>query len=58
MPTKIVPIPQGDLYKSCNHPEHNPPSHISIPFGCQMEHTCPQCGKHVVIRSNEPMLVM
>ena len=29
--------------KLCKHPEHNPPTHICIPYGKVMVHTCPSC---------------
>lgn len=38
-----------DLPKAikCNHPEHNPPSHIYIPQGKGYRHVCPGCKKAV-----------
>ena len=33
--------------KPCNHPEHNPPSLISLPPGTY-EHICPGCGYKTV----------
>jgi len=36
----------------CHSLEHNPPTHIHIPHGKMMIHTCPQCGKVVEVRSN------
>lgn len=38
----------------CSHPEHRPPSHIVIPAGKKMVHTCPACGATQVIR-NKPI---
>lgn len=29
----------------CNHPSHNPPSHIVIPTGKCYRHVCPCCNK-------------
>lgn len=31
------------VIKKCNHPEHNPPSHINIPYGKGYKHVCPSC---------------
>jgi|GEM_PF-4764016 len=31
-------------YKICNHPEHNPPSHMVYQPG-EYEWVCPGCGK-------------
>ena len=29
----------------CNHPSHNPPTHIYIPPGKIFIHVCPACGE-------------
>ena len=34
-----------DLVKKCNSPEHEPPTHIYIPYGKGYKHVCPQCGQ-------------
>ena len=34
----------ADAKPPCLSPEHNPPSHISLPPGTY-EHTCPACGE-------------
>lgn len=39
-----VPIP-------CNHPEHEPPTHIVLRPGVY-EHTCPACGTKRVFTVN------
>ena len=31
-------------YENCNHPSHNPPTHLYIPFGKRYRHVCPACG--------------
>lgn len=31
----------------CNHPEHNPPSHMVFTPGTY-KHVCPSCGKEVI----------
>lgn len=33
----------------CNHPEHNPPTHLYIPPGKGYKHICPGCGKEKTI---------
>ncbi|ASV44530.1 hypothetical protein PBI_SCTP2_515 [Salicola phage SCTP-2] len=38
--------------KTCNHPEHFPPSHIMIPKGMNHKHVCPGCGEAKYIRNN------
>lgn len=43
-------IPQVER---CNSPEHNPPSHICIPYGKQYRHICPDCKKEQVVKSLE-----
>lgn len=30
--------------KQCSGPEHNPPTHLSIPNGYKYIHVCPSCG--------------
>lgn len=35
--------------KTCNHPEHNPPTHLHIPQGQGYIHICPGCKKEKVI---------
>lgn len=47
----IEKIPESQWPKICNHPDHNPPTHIHIPYGHQLRHTCPACGREVVVRS-------
>jgi predicted RNA-binding Zn-ribbon protein involved in translation (DUF1610 family) len=50
MSTQII---TDDNYKlPCISPEHNPPSHIVIPSGSKLVHTCPGCGQVTVIRPN------
>jgi len=49
MPTVIEKI-END-WKVCKHPEHNPPSHVSIPAGHRMVHTCPRCGDVTIVTS-------
>lgn len=36
----------------CNHPEHDPPSHMVIPEGKGYRHVCPGCGRVVVLRGS------
>lgn len=36
----------------CLDPSHNPPTHISIPFGKQYRHVCPTCGFVAILRNN------
>lgn len=46
MPTKIVRIDDVGWYKDpCTHPNHEPPTHIVIPNGHKLVHTCPRCGE-------------
>jgi len=33
----------------CRDPEHEPPTHISIPHGKGYRHICPSCGKKTVL---------
>lgn len=33
-----------DIKTPCLHPDHNPPSHISLPPG-EYVHICPGCGE-------------
>jgi len=33
----------------CNHPSHNPPQFIHIPFGKGYKHICPACGKESIL---------
>lgn len=40
-------LPDHD--KKCNHPEHEPPSHICIPTGKGYRHICPSCGKETIL---------
>lgn len=37
----------------CGHPEHEPPTHLYIPTGKGYRHICPECGKTVVLKSNQ-----
>lgn len=41
--------------KTCNHPEHNPPMYLYIPYGQTYRHICPNCGFEVVMHSSAPM---
>lgn len=41
-----------DKPKRCLDRAHDPPTHIVIPPGKKLVHTCPSCGKTVTIRSN------
>jgi predicted RNA-binding Zn-ribbon protein involved in translation (DUF1610 family) len=54
MPSIIEDIPQWD--QPCNSPEHNPPTHICIPYGKQLKHTCPKCGSIMIIRGADATL--
>lgn len=36
----------GELKPPCNHPEHNPPSHMVLSPGIY-RHICPSCGEGV-----------
>ena len=36
-----------DKKKICNHPEHNPPTHLYIPQGQGYLHICPACQKEM-----------
>ena len=40
--------------KNCDHPEHNPPMHIHIPYGKRYRHICPMCKHETMIYSSEP----
>lgn len=40
-------LPKGE--KKCNHPGHQPPSHICIPQGKGYRHVCPACGVETVL---------
>lgn len=31
--------------KTCNYPNHNPPTNIYIPPGKGYRHVCPKCGE-------------
>lgn len=44
--------PDPDYKEPCRHPEHNPPMHIYVPQGMRYVHTCPYCGKEVIIKSS------
>lgn len=33
----------------CQHPEHNPPTHLYIPAGKRYRHICPGCGQEAII---------
>lgn len=35
----------------CLHPNHNPPSHLSIPQGKRYVHVCPKCKATCVIEN-------
>jgi hypothetical protein len=35
--------------KMCNHPEHNPPTHLHIPQGKGYKHLCPACKKSTIV---------
>ena len=37
----------------CRHPDHNPPSHISLPNGTY-EYTCPACGNVTIVGVSSP----
>ena len=39
-------------HKMCNHPDHNPPSHMVIPYGKGYRHVCPSCGSISFVMSN------
>lgn len=36
----------------CKDPEHNPPAHLYIPTGESYIHTCPSCGRSLVIHGS------
>lgn len=36
-------------FKGCNHIQHNPPSHMVIPYGKKYIHVCPACGRTVTL---------
>jgi hypothetical protein len=48
--TIIEDDPDFEKNRPCRNPQHDPPSLIVIPQGKQMRHTCPGCGKTVVVR--------
>jgi len=31
----------------CNHPEHEPPTHLHIPLGKKYIHICPGCRRRI-----------
>lgn len=45
----------ADLPKICSHPEHHPPSHVSLEDGLY-EHTCPECGRTRRFRVDHPKM--
>jgi len=44
----LVPLTPEKKWKSCTHPEHNPPGHMVVMEPC--EWVCPSCGKAVVLQ--------
>ena len=34
-------------HQKCNHPEHEPPTHLHIPFGKKYVHICPGCERRI-----------
>lgn len=42
--------------RPCTHPQHEPPNMIVIRPGKQLRHTCPGCGRTVVLRDNRAVL--
>ena len=36
-----------DVAPKCNHPEHEPPTHLHIPFGKKYVHICPGCKRRI-----------
>lgn len=45
---KLEPIPKSEV---CTDREHNPPQHMVIPYGMQLRHKCPSCGREQVVRA-------
>lgn len=45
-----------ELLEGCQHPEHNPPSHIHVPRDKVYIHECPKCGN--VTRMISPNIVL
>ena len=41
--------------KPCLHPQHLPPSHISLPAG-NYEHTCPACKRTTQFHVDAPFM--
>lgn len=35
--------------KTCQHPEHNFPTHLYIPAGETHTHVCPNCGNEITV---------
>jgi hypothetical protein len=52
MPTIIEDDP--NYTPPCMHPEHNPPTHISVPPGKRLRHTCPKCGQETIVVGSSP----
>lgn len=57
MPFKKISEIPGWAQKHCKSPEHNPPSHISLPPGVY-DYSCPACGKTVRMNIDGVMLSM
>ena len=39
------------LQETCNHPEHEFPKFLYIPFGKGYIHICPGCGNKIVVKN-------
>ena len=56
MPLRKIEDNQCDKYKElCQHPEHNPPSHMVLEPGTY-EYTCPAC--HNIVIFTVPRITM
>ncbi len=52
MPTIIEDDP--NYTPPCAHPDHNAPTHVVVPPGKRLRHTCPGCGKETIIVGSVP----
>lgn len=46
---KIADLPEFAKYEPCQHPEHNPPSHVHLKPGVY-EYECPGCHRKTTFR--------
>lgn len=44
----LEPLPEEP--KMCQDPQHLPASHMYIPPGMQLRHTCPSCRHETIVR--------